>query len=83
MTHLLVGDSNTPKYKYVARERPDVKVLRPEWVDAVNELWMTGDEVKEEDLKRLEWEYRWEAFAGLKISVTGWTDCEFLRRLDE
>jgi len=38
-THLLVGDYNTAKYRHVARERPDVAVMAPGWVDAVMELW--------------------------------------------
>ena len=38
-THLLVGDYNTAKYRHVARERPDVGVMAPGWVDAVMELW--------------------------------------------
>ena len=77
VTHLLVGDSNTPKYKYIAREREDVKVLRPEWVEAVRQSWMTGESF---DLKDLEDHYRFPTFAGLSICVTGFEDCK--SRLD-
>ena len=68
VTHLLVGDSTTPKYKYVAREREDVKVLRPEWVEAVRQVWMSGDSL---DLQALEQEYRLPTFTGLTICLTG------------
>lgn len=72
VTHLIVGDSNTAKYKYVAREREDIKVLQLEWVEAVRQAWIQGGDV---DLNELEEEYRLPTFAGLRISVTGFEDC--------
>jgi DNA replication regulator DPB11 len=75
VTHLIVGDSNTLKYKYVAREREDVKVLQLAWVEAVRQAWMQGDEFS---LEALEEKYRLPTFAGLKICVTGFEDCGFL-----
>jgi DNA replication regulator DPB11 len=75
VTHLIVGDSNTLKYKYVARERDDVKVLQLAWVEAVRQAWMQGDDF---NLEALEEEYRLPTLAGLKISVTGFEDCGFL-----
>jgi DNA replication regulator DPB11 len=75
VTHLIVGDSNTPKYKYVAKEREDIKILRLEWIEAVRQAWMQGEEV---NLEALEEEYRLPTFAGLKMCVTGFEDCEFL-----
>ena len=54
VTHLLVGDTDTLKYKYVAREREDVKVLRPEWIEAVRDCWMAAKAV---DLDALAVEY--------------------------
>lgn len=72
VTHLLVGSTDTPKYQYVAREREDVKVLRPEWVEAVRECWM---EDRSLDMNALEAEYRVPALAGLKICITGFDDC--------
>lgn len=71
VTHLLVGDSNTPKYQYVAREREDVKVLRPEWLEAVRESWMTGESF---DLQALEDKFKLPVFAGLSVCVTGFDD---------
>lgn len=73
VTHLIVGDSNTSKYKYVAREREDIKVLRLEWVEAVRQAWMQGDDV---NIETLETEYWLPTFAGLRICVTGFEDCE-------
>lgn len=80
VTHLIVGDSNTPKYKYVARERADIKVLQLEWVEAVRQAWMQGGDV---DLEALEEEYRLPTFAGLKVCLTGFEDCEFIDVLKE
>ncbi|KAK5003679.1 protein kinase activating protein dpb11, partial [Cryomyces antarcticus] len=73
VTHLIVGNTETPKYQYVAKQRPDVKVLRPEWVEAVRLSWMEGGDT---DVAALEEEYRLATFAGLTICVTGFDDCE-------
>ena len=72
VTHLLVGHYKTPKYEYVAREREDVKVLKPDWIEAVREAWMTAENF---DLNALEKEYKLPTFAGLSICVTGFNDC--------
>jgi len=73
VTHLLVGETNTPKYKFVARERPDVKVLKPEWIQALRESWMQGGDT---DLRTLEEQYRLPTFSGLSICITGFEDSE-------
>lgn len=73
VTHLLIGNTDTPKYKYVAKEREDVKVLRPEWIDAVRNCWM---EDKHIDLNALDAEYRVPTLAGLKICITGFDECK-------
>lgn len=72
VTHLIVGGVDTPKYRYVAREREDVKVLRPEWVEAVRQAWMHAEEL---DLAALEKEYRLPSFTGLAICLTGFDNC--------
>ena len=69
VTHLLVGDIDTPKYKYVAKERPDVYVLHPDWIMAVRAAWMEGGD--DLDLRALEKQYRYPTFAGLRICLTG------------
>lgn len=71
VTHLLVGETNTPKYKFVARERPDVKVLKPEWIQALRESWMQGGDT---DLRTLEEQYKLPTFSGLSICITGFED---------
>ncbi|KAI0166207.1 hypothetical protein GGR57DRAFT_445856 [Xylariaceae sp. FL1272] len=45
VTHLLVGDYNTPKYRHVAKERPDIKPMAAGWVDAVRQLWVEDQEI--------------------------------------
>jgi DNA replication regulator DPB11 len=73
VTHLIVGDWKTPKFKYVAKERPEVKVVKPAFVDAVRELWMREDDI---NIETLEYEHRWRALENLKICLTGFRDCE-------
>lgn len=73
VTHLIVGAITTPKYKYVAKERPDIKVLPPTWLDAVREAWMEGSDV---DVEALERTHRLPPFSGLHICLTGFEDIE-------
>lgn len=74
VTHLLVGATDSPKYKFVARERNDVIVLKPEWIEAVRQLWMEGEDT---DIWALEQQYKLPAFFGLTICITGFSDSEF------
>ena len=73
VTHLLVGATDSPKYKFVARERNDVVVLKPEWIEAVRHLWMQGDDT---DIRALEEQYKLPTFFGLTICITGFSDSE-------
>ncbi|KAI0844556.1 hypothetical protein F5Y00DRAFT_197569 [Daldinia vernicosa] len=59
VTHLIVGDYDTAKYRHVARERPDIKPMAAGWVDAVRALWL---EDKEFDFAALEEEWRLKTF---------------------
>lgn len=77
VTHLIVGDPTTAKYRYVARERPDVVVIQAEWIEEVRKLWIQGDEF---DASQLEERYRRPVFADLRISLTGFDDCELAAR---
>ena len=72
VTHLIVGDLDTPKYKYVAKERPDVKCLLSDWVYAVRQAWMDGGEL---DVEAFDTQFKLPTFWGLKICVTGFDDC--------
>ena len=73
VTHLIVGETDTPKYRFVAKERPDVKVLRPAWVEAVRESWLEGGLT---DVQAIEQGYLLPTYYGLRICVTGFEDCE-------
>ncbi|PGH03559.1 DNA replication regulator DPB11 [Blastomyces parvus] len=71
VTHLIVGELNTPKYRYVAKERADIKVLKAEWIEAVRSSWVLGGDT---NLQELEEQYRYPTFAGLSICLTGFDD---------
>jgi DNA replication regulator DPB11 len=71
VTHLVVGDANTAKYKYVAKERPDVHVLSPQWIEAARELWMEGGDV---NMSALQEEFRYPTLAGFQVCLTGFTN---------
>ena len=72
VTHLIIGELDTPKYKYVAKERPDIKCLQPQWVHALREVWMDGAEL---DIADFEEKYKLPTFFGLRICITGFEDC--------
>lgn len=73
VTHLIVGEVNTLKYKFVAKQRPDVKVVTVQWLYALRELWIGGEHI---DVDALEVKHRLPTFHGLKISVTNFEDCK-------
>lgn len=45
VTHLIVGEHNTQKYKHVAKSRPDIRPMAKGWVDAVRQLWIQDDPI--------------------------------------
>ena len=55
VTHLVVGDYDTPKYRHVARERPDIKAMDAAWIEAVSEIWRNDEEI---DFRSLEKQHR-------------------------
>ncbi|KIY03739.1 uncharacterized protein Z520_00430 [Fonsecaea multimorphosa CBS 102226] len=79
-THLIVGSTDTLKYQYVAREREDIKVLRPEWIEAVRDHWIKDLPL---DLDTLTQQYRMPTLAGLKICITGFDDLAFRAQLQK
>ncbi|KAG6004303.1 hypothetical protein E4U43_000763 [Claviceps pusilla] len=60
VTHLIVGDYDTPKYRHVARERPDIKAMDAAWIEEMAHLWKNDDDIdfvaleKKHQLKALE-----------------------------
>ncbi|KAB5559544.1 BRCT domain-containing protein [Coniochaeta sp. 2T2.1] len=45
VTHLIVGEYDTPKYRHVARERPDIQCMAAGWIEAVRDLWVQDAEI--------------------------------------
>ncbi|KAL7270581.1 protein kinase activating protein dpb11 [Rhizina undulata] len=80
VTHLICGEICTPKYKYVARMRPDVKVMKQDWVDAMYKLWLSGEDINAEDFAK---EYKFPTFHGLRISLTGIHDLAERKRIED
>ncbi|KAJ6081336.1 hypothetical protein N7499_006210 [Penicillium canescens] len=74
VTHLLVGDTNSDKYRFVARERNDVVAMKPDWIEAVRESWTKGEDI---DIHALEIQYKLATLHGLKICITGFSDLPF------
>ncbi|KAK3905468.1 hypothetical protein C8A05DRAFT_41586 [Staphylotrichum tortipilum] len=56
-THLIVGDYDTPKYRHVAKERPDVRAMTAGWVEAVRNLWVQDAVIDFVALEK-EWQLR-------------------------
>ena len=73
VTHLICGALFSPKYRNVARMRPDVKVMSTLWVKAMYEQWILGDDI---DPRKFESEHRFPLLYRLKIAVTGIPDGE-------
>ncbi|KAK4198054.1 putative S-M checkpoint control protein rad4 [Triangularia verruculosa] len=56
-THLIVGNYDTPKYRHVAKERPDIKPMATAWVEAVRDLWVRDAEIDFAALEK-QWQMR-------------------------
>ena len=70
-THLIVGEYDTPKYRHVAKERPDVKPMVAGWIEAVRDLWVEDAEIDFFALER-EWQLRtFETSGGEPATVGG------------
>ncbi|KAF1937927.1 hypothetical protein EJ02DRAFT_469333 [Clathrospora elynae] len=81
VTHLIVGSTDSAKYRYVAKSRDDVKVLSPAWLEALREVWLEGhDNV---DVAALEKEHRMPTLCGLKICLTGFDNPEERKSIQE
>lgn len=75
VTHLIVGGYETDKYRFVAKNRPDVRPMTVEWIEALRDIWIKDEEI---DMEALEKEYTLPVLHGLKFSMTG---CDNRRRM--
>ncbi|THY01007.1 hypothetical protein D6D03_06115 [Aureobasidium pullulans] len=78
VTHLIVGNIDTPKCKHTAKERPDIHVLKPEWINAIRKAYMEDQDI---DVDALAQEYRLPVFYNLHICVTGFEDIDLRQDL--
>ncbi|KAK6526877.1 hypothetical protein TWF281_010074 [Arthrobotrys megalospora] len=70
-THLIVGDIATQKYRYVAKQRPDVKPMRISFIEKAHEAWVANKSIP---VHELEVEHAFPTFAGLRICLTNIND---------
>ncbi|KAF3928927.1 hypothetical protein AA313_de0205102 [Arthrobotrys entomopaga] len=66
-THLIVGEVTTQKYRYVAKQRPDVKPMKISFIEKAHEAWVTNTEIP---IYQLEVDHAFPPFAGLRICLT-------------
>ncbi|KAL8304505.1 hypothetical protein RB597_004338 [Gaeumannomyces tritici] len=52
VTHLIVGEYDTPKYRHVAKERPDIMPMAAGWIQAVRDLWTKDAPIKFKELEK-------------------------------
>ncbi|KAL2075597.1 hypothetical protein VTL71DRAFT_540 [Oculimacula yallundae] len=71
VTHLIVGEYDTPKFRYVAQKRLDVLPMTIGWIEAVRELWINDQEI---NMPLLEQQHRMPTFHSLRFSMTGCDD---------
>ncbi|KAH8899077.1 hypothetical protein GQ53DRAFT_711001 [Thozetella sp. PMI_491] len=57
VTHLIVGEYDTLKYRHVAKDRPDIRAMAAGWVDAVLHLWKDDADMDFDALEK-EWQLR-------------------------
>ncbi|EPX74682.1 BRCT domain-containing protein Rad4 [Schizosaccharomyces octosporus yFS286] len=46
VTHLVAGDFDTPKYKFAAKSRPDMKIVSHEWIPRLYDRWVEGEDLE-------------------------------------
>lgn len=59
VTHLIVGDYDTPKYRHVAKERPDILPMAAGWIEDARNMWMADQEF---DFAALEAKWKLKTF---------------------
>ncbi len=73
ITHLIVGAHFSPKYRYVAKNRPDIRVMTLEWIQKIWEHWIGDQPIH---LEEMETQYARPALHSLRICITGVEDRE-------
>lgn len=76
-THLIVGEYNTPKYRHVAKDRPDVKPMAAGWVEAVRNCWVEDADI---DFDALEAEWQLKTFEASGGEFTTASTIDAVRR---
>ncbi|KAK1832239.1 S-M checkpoint control protein rad4 [Podospora conica] len=74
-THLIVGDYNTPKYRHVAKDRPDVKAMAAGWIEAVRNLWIADLDI-DFDALEAEWQLKTFEASGGESTTASTLDAE-------
>ncbi|ODV90848.1 hypothetical protein CANCADRAFT_112018 [Tortispora caseinolytica NRRL Y-17796] len=70
VTCMIVGKLLSEKYRFVAKHRPEVRMLHPDFVSEAHTLWLKGDDV---DLEYLFIKHQTPVFQGLNICITGFS----------
>ncbi|KAL1878581.1 hypothetical protein VTK73DRAFT_7759 [Phialemonium thermophilum] len=70
VTHLIVGEYDTPKYRHVAKERPDIRPMAAGWVEAVRDLWVRDADMNFAALEE-EWQLRPLETSGGNLTAPG------------
>ena len=80
VTHLIVGDHNTAKYKFVVKSRPDVKVVLSSWIEAVRASWLEGGST---DVEAEENKHKLPTYHNLRICITGFYEPKYRKQLED
>ncbi|KAH8144935.1 uncharacterized protein LAJ45_11056 [Morchella importuna] len=80
VTHLVCEDITTPKYRYVARMRTDVKVMMVGWVDSMYDVWIDGEDINPRDFEE---KFQLPILYKLSISVTGILDLADRKKIED
>jgi DNA replication regulator DPB11 len=71
VTHLVVGNTTSQKYKFVAKHSPDVQIVLAEFFTAMRLKYVADEAI---DLDALHKQYQAPVVYKLRISITGYTD---------
>ena len=78
VTHLVVGTVISEKYRFIAKYRPEVKVMDMQWIDTLRAAWIEDNDVQVAAIQKA---HILPTFFGLEICLTGFEDSKLLIRL--